>query len=365
MLRARIAMRLEQHQQAIKFANFGGFQCGANFYRVMAVVVDDGDVVGHAFYIEPAPNSGKFCQTIADQFDRHAQIQSHGRCCGGVAHVVNAWRVRQAKAAKRFAFKSELELADQSFQFYIADYQVGLAGRAVRNNGALDVRHDGLHVDFVKTQYGRAIKWHALHKLNESVLNVFQRSVLIEVLAVDGGDHRDDRRKQEKAAVALVRFHHEVIPFAQLRGGPRLIYAAADDEGGIEMRCGQNRSDHGGGGGFSVGSGDGDAIFQAHQFGKHLGARNHRDFHFVRFDDFGIAGDDRGRGHHHVRAIDVDSFMRIEDCGAKWGEPLGDSRRLAIGAGDRIAQRQKHFGDAAHADAAYAHQVNALKIPEA
>src|ERR1700682_2936532 len=290
MLGARIAVRLEEHQQAIKLANFGGFQRCANFDWMVTVVSDDGDVVGHAFDIEAAANAGEFCQAVADQLDWHAEIQRHGRCCGGVAdvvdgrrgrgaggcggvaHVVNAWRVRQAEAAEDFAFKSELELADQALQFYVADHQIGLTGRAVGDDGALDVRHDGLHIDLVETQYSSAVKRHAIHKLNEGVLNIFKRCVLIEVLAVDSGDHRDDRRKQQKATVALVRFHYEIVPFAQLGGGARLIHAATDYEGGIQMRGRHNRSDHGGGGGFSVGSRDSDAIFQAHQLGKHLGA---------------------------------------------------------------------------------------------
>src|SRR6202163_854575 len=336
MLGARIAVRLEEHQQAIKIANFGGFQRCANFHWMVTVVIDDGDVVGHAFDIEAAANAGEFCQAVADQLDWHAEIQRHGRCGGGVAHVVNAWRVRQAEAAEDFALKSELELADQALQFYVADHQIGLTGRAVGDDGALDVRHDGLHIDLVETQYGSAVKWHAIHKLNEGVLNIFKRCVLIEVLAVDGGDHRDDRRKQQKATVALVRFHYEIVPFAQFGGGARLVHAATDNEGGIQMRGRQNRSDHGGSGGFSVGSRDGDAVFQAHQLGKHLGTRNHRNFHFVRFHDFGIAGDDRGGGHDHMRAIDIDGFMRIEDCGAELGEALRDGGGFAVGAGHGI-----------------------------
>jgi len=47
-----------------------------------------------------------------------------------------------------------------------------------------------------------------------------------------------------------------------------------------------------------------------------------------------------------VRAIDVDGFMRIEDCGAKFGEPLGDGRGLAVGAGNGIAESEKYFRDA-------------------
>jgi hypothetical protein len=35
-------------------------------------------------------------------------------------------------------------------------------------------------------------------------------------------------------------------------------------------------------------------------------------------------------GHHHVRAIHVDGFMRIEDCGAQFGEALRDGRGFAV-----------------------------------
>ena len=77
-------------------------------------------------------------------------------------------------------------------------------------------------------------------------------------------------------------------PLPSARGGAGLIDAAADDERGIEMRGGQNGRDDGGGGGFAVRAGDGDAVFQAHQFGQHFRARDDRNFRLVRFDDFGI-----------------------------------------------------------------------------
>ncbi len=170
---------------------------------------------------------------------------------------------------------------------------------------------------------------------------------------------------KQEAAVAFVRFHDEIFAFAELGGGAGLIDAAADDESGIKMRSGQNGRNDGGGGGFSVGAGDGDAVFQAHQFREHFRARDHRNFHFVRFDDFGIAGGDGGGSDHHVSAVDVDGFVGVENRGAKFGEAFGDRRRLAVGAGNGVAESEQHFGDAAHADAADAHQVDALKIAEA
>ena len=134
--------------------------------------------------------------------------------------------------------KVRVEFADDAFEFYVADNQVGLTGGAVSNDGALDVRNDGLHVGLVEAKNGGAVKGDAIHKLSEGVLNIFERSVLIEMFAIDGGDYGDDRREEQEAAVALVGFHDEIFAFAEFGGSAGLIDAAADDESGIEMRGG-------------------------------------------------------------------------------------------------------------------------------
>ncbi len=43
VLRARVAMRLKEHQQAVVAAAARRFERGANFHRVMAVIVDQGN----------------------------------------------------------------------------------------------------------------------------------------------------------------------------------------------------------------------------------------------------------------------------------------------------------------------------------
>ena len=97
-------------------------------------------------------------------------------------------------------------------------------------------------------------------------------------------------REQQEAAVALVGFDDEVVALAEPRGGASLIDAAADDERGVEMRRGEDRSDDRCGRRLAVRTGDGDAVFQPHQFGEHFRARNDRNLVFVRFDDFRIVG---------------------------------------------------------------------------
>ncbi len=59
-------MRLEKHQQAVKLATASRFERGANLRRVVTVVVDYGDVVDRAFYVEAAADASKIRQSLAD-----------------------------------------------------------------------------------------------------------------------------------------------------------------------------------------------------------------------------------------------------------------------------------------------------------
>src|ERR1700730_4524525 len=67
VLGAREAGRLKKHQEAVELAAASGFERGANFDRVMAIVVDHGDVVDDAFDIEAAADAGKFGEAFADE----------------------------------------------------------------------------------------------------------------------------------------------------------------------------------------------------------------------------------------------------------------------------------------------------------
>ena len=83
-------------------------------------------------------------------------------------------------------------------EFDIGDDQVGLAGGAIGDDGALDAREDGLHVGLVEAQNGGAVERDAIDELREGVLNFLERGVVVEVFAVDGGDDGDDRRQSRK-----------------------------------------------------------------------------------------------------------------------------------------------------------------------
>src|ERR1700686_2904260 len=94
VLRAGVAMRLEKDEQAIELAEARSVQCGANLGGVMSVVVYHGDVVQRALDVETAADPGEFSESFADQLRGGIQVERHG-CRGcGIAHVVDARRMK-------------------------------------------------------------------------------------------------------------------------------------------------------------------------------------------------------------------------------------------------------------------------------
>lgn len=67
MLGTRKSVGLEENEGAVELADARGFERGANFDGVMAVVVDDGDIVDDALDIEAATDACKFGEAFADQ----------------------------------------------------------------------------------------------------------------------------------------------------------------------------------------------------------------------------------------------------------------------------------------------------------
>ena len=53
VLRARVAVRLEEHQQALEMAAARGFERGANLGGVVAVIVDQRDAADDALDLKP------------------------------------------------------------------------------------------------------------------------------------------------------------------------------------------------------------------------------------------------------------------------------------------------------------------------
>src|SRR5262249_11459877 len=111
MLRSRVAMRLKQNQQAIVMAAARRFERGADFHRMMAVVVNQRDAAMDALDFKTTSDAGEGLDAGADQVGRDVKEQCHRGGSSRVANVVNARRSGQMKDAKVIAAIGEAELA--------------------------------------------------------------------------------------------------------------------------------------------------------------------------------------------------------------------------------------------------------------
>src|SRR5580658_5715431 len=364
MLGSRVAVRLEQHQQPLVAASSRGFERGANLGRMMAVIVDKSYAGERAFDFETAPDTRKLPQAGANQVRGNVEGKTDGSRGGRVSHVVNPRRRRQMEDAEVFAVIGQAKLAREAFEFDVADHEVGLARSAVGDDGPLHARQNRLHVGLIHTENHGAIEGHAVHELEKDVLDFLERRVLIQMLTVDCSDHGDHRGQQQERAIALVRFDHHVLALANSGVRTHVTHSSPDDERRIKVSRGKYGGDHRSGCRLAMRACDCDAVFQPHQFGQHLGARNHGDFQPIRLNHLNVVGPHSGRDHHDVRAVHVFRLMAFSNRGAEIPQPLRDGRNLQVGAGNGVARGKQNFGDAAHAAAANSDEMDALEIAE-
>src|SRR5947209_18480172 len=106
-------------------------------------------------------------------------------------------------------------------------------------------------------------------------------------------------------------------------------------------------------------AGDGDAVLQAHQLGKHLVALNHGNVNVSGSEDLGIIFTDGGAGNYDFRPGDMLGFVALVNGGAELGQAIRNGAAAQIGAGAFESEVQQHLGDAAHADAAEPYKLDA------
>ena len=111
-------------------------------------------------------------------------------------------------------------------------------------------------------------------------------------------------------------------------------------------------------------AGDGDAVFEAHELGEHLGTLDYGDFAGPGFFDLRIVIADGGAGDYDCGVTDVAALVALVDGGSQLRETVGDGAAAQVGAGDAHAHGQQNLGDAAHADSADANEVNVLLLDE-
>src|SRR5437016_5682453 len=107
-------------------------------------------------------------------------------------------------------------------------------------------------------------------------------------------------------------------------------------------------------------TGDSNAVLQAHEFSKHLRARNDWDVIRPRRRNLRILTRNRRTRDHNFSPGHIFSTMSDEDNGAQTRQTLRNLGIAEIRTRNFVAEVQQHLGDAAHADAADADKMNAL-----
>ncbi len=122
-------------------------------------------------------------------------------------------------------------------------------------------------MSIVDAQHGETVEGNLVNERQKTFIEPLHGLMEVHVLLIDIGDHRDDRRQEQKAAVAFIRFRDQNFSLTHLRIGAEHAHSAADHHGRIEPSRAQHGGDHRGRCGFSVAAGHRDAVFHAHELG--------------------------------------------------------------------------------------------------
>ena len=263
----------------------------------------------------------------------------------------------QAHFAQLPVIAPDLETAGHArFQQHGAQLVVG--GKAVGQHRALDARQQGPHAGIIAADHVEAVERNLVHELDKGVVDGLPGPVVVQMVFVHVGDHVDDGEQTEEGAVGFVGFGDEVMAAAQMGIGAVDIEAPPDDDRGVQTGRIEDGGRQGRGGGLAVGTGNGHALTQAHQFGQHLGTGDDGDVAAARFHHFGVVlGNGRGLDQH-LHVAHVLGRMAHGDAGPKTAQMFDHGRIAHVRARDVIAQVEQDFRDAAHAGAADAHHVN-------
>src|SRR6516162_9915540 len=78
MLRARVTMRLEEHQKTVELATASGFERGPYLGGMVAIVVNHGDVIDRTLDVEATADPAEIRESLANQLSGNIQIERDG-----------------------------------------------------------------------------------------------------------------------------------------------------------------------------------------------------------------------------------------------------------------------------------------------
>ena len=181
---------------------------------------------------------------------------------------------------------------------------------------------------------------------------------MVEMLGVDIGDDGDVGRQLQKRAVALVGLDHHPVAGAEPRIGAISVDDAAVDHGRVESGGVEQRRHQRGGRRLAVRAGDGDAALEAHELGEHFGAAHDRNASLARCCELRIVALDRGRDDDDRRAAEVGRVVADENRRAVLAQALHVGVVARVRTLHVVAEVDENLGDARHADAADADEVD-------
>ena len=159
----------------------------------------------------------------------------------------------------------------------VLEAHIGLRVLAIGNDApVLDAGDQRLHFRMVRAHHAKAVERNIFNELAESLANLVERAVVIEMLGIDVGDDRYLGRQLQEGAVALVGLDHHPLALAHAGIGAIGVDDAAIDDRRVEPAGVEQRRDHRRRRGLAMRAADGDRLAKAHQFGQHLGAANDR-----------------------------------------------------------------------------------------
>ena len=235
-----------------------------------------------------------------------------------------------------------------------------MRAETVGDDAPVEPREDLLDPGVVDARDDRAEDRGLSGEGDEGVADVVEAPVAVEVVRLDVRDHRQGRREGQERTVVLVGLGHEELAAAEPGAGSPEVEAAADDDGRVEPRLGQEKPGHRGGRRLAVGPGDGDPLAHPHQLAEELGPLDDRDLEAPRLGELGGVFRDGGRRDEEVVPVGVGRVVADRDPGAEAGEAAGRIALGAVAARDMVAEGEEDLGEARHAGAADADEVHAV-----
>src|ERR1700733_5034129 len=118
MLRARIAVRLEKHQQALESTAARCFKRGANLRRVMPVIVNQRHAGKLALDLKTPSAPRERREALPNQVGWNVEDQPDSSSCGGIPHIVNAGRSWQVEHSQVLAAIFQAKCAGQPLELH-------------------------------------------------------------------------------------------------------------------------------------------------------------------------------------------------------------------------------------------------------